>query len=543
LGINFSDILVQTILETVDGSVNLALSTVQDGLELMDSLFGPDSTSQTGETFREVWKILSREFTQEAAAAGARYPALEGIRLLMAYVAIQFATSEQWETIRVRTQGRLVGECLESKDELLGSSTAWSAVGHGWPEAWRDSLSEEELLQEQRVMELREHREGRSAALFSAYAGVRRGFESRGPACPAAANPELTNFLAASYRFSRFCSAMYGSMALELMGAPERYPPLPTEPVPGAAGPAGAYGWGVPNDESEHHFHQYTGTPLGSILYSSDTAAAVHDGFYSPRYYLLDDVETKQIVLVLRGTKSLHDLMIDLTCDAADLWLDHDTSPLRDAQGNILPNTEENLKRKRPFRVHGGFLKAARTIASAETIGIQEKVKAALEARPGYSLLLIGHSLGAGIASVLSMLWADPATGLTPEVPRHSCASRTTGAAESTTSSPVASPNPSSSASPVFEGQKPEWHSKPTGEQQEDGRFFMPGYLPKNNVESFLPPGRRVKCYGYGTPKVMCPRMSKRALKVKPYYFVLCIAVPPWTSKLTFGPFFLLGRV
>ncbi|KAF9134569.1 hypothetical protein BGX30_011896 [Mortierella sp. GBA39] len=511
LGINFSDILVQTILETVDGSVNLALNTVQDGFELMDSLFGPDSTSQTGETFREVWKILSRELTQEAADAGAPYPALEGIRLLMAYVAIQFATSEQWETIRVRTQGRLVGECLESKDEQLGSSTAWSAIGTaGWPKEWAGSLSEEEMLQEVRCMELREQREGRSAASFSAYAGVGsgvRGFGNHGAPQSAAANPELTNFLAASYRFSRFCSAMYGSLALEFMGAPERYPPLSTEPVSGGGGAS------VPNDASEHHFHQYTGTPLGSILYSSDTAATVHDGFYSPRYYLLDDVETKQIVLVLRGTKSLHDLMIDLTCDAADLWLDHDTSPLRDAQGNILPNTEENLKRKRPFRVHGGFLKAARTIASAETIGIQEKVKAALEARPEYSLLLIGHSLGAGIASVLSMLWADPATGLTPEVPHHSCASRTTGSAESTPASPVTSPPTTST--PVFGGNESrEWYNRPTAEQQEDGRFFMPGYLPKNNVESFLPLGRRVKCYGYGTPKVMCPRMSKRALKL-----------------------------
>ncbi|KAG0214217.1 hypothetical protein BGX33_002351 [Mortierella sp. NVP41] len=511
LGINFSDILVQTILETVDGSVNLALSTVQDGLELMDSLFGPDSTSQTGDTFREVWAILSREFTQDAAAAGAPYPALEGIRLLMAYIAIQFATSDQWETIRVRTQGRLVGECLESRDDELGSSTAWSAVGTvGWPEAWKASMTEEEFLAEQRMMELREQREGRTAASFSAYgAGVELGLRglggsgARAPTRPAAANPELTNFLADSYRFSRFCSAMYGSMALELMGAPERYPPLPTEAPSSAAGTTPA-GRGVPNDASEHHFHYYTGTSLGSILYSSDTAATVHDGFYSPRYYLLDDVETKQIVLVLRGTKSLHDLMIDLTCDAADLWLDHDTSPLRDAQGNILPNTEENQKRKRPFRVHQGFLKAARTIASAETIGIQEKVKAALEARPGYSLLLIGHSLGAGIASVLAMLWADPATGLTPEVPHHTCASRTTGSSSTSPSSPVSSA-PSSPVAEQGQGQGREWHSRPTAEQQEDGRFYLPGYLPQNNVDSFLPPGRRVKCYGYGTPKVMCP--------------------------------------
>ncbi|KAF9960660.1 hypothetical protein BGZ72_006391 [Mortierella alpina] len=511
LGINFSDVLVQTILETVDGSVNLALTTVQDGLDLMDTLFGPDSTSQTGETFREVWAILSREFTtsndgEEGAKGG--YPALEGMRLLMAYTAIQFATSEQWETIRVRTQGRPVGECLESKDEELGSNTAWSAIG-AWPAEWTrqgfGGMTDEELLQEERWLELREQREGRSAASFSPMAsGSRLGN-------PSSPNPELTNFLAASYRFSRFCSAMYGSLFLEVMGAPERYPPhIPTESTSTASGAAERSGnTATANNADDHHFHHYTGTPLGSILYSSDTAATIQDGFYSPRYYLLDDVETKQIVLVLRGTKSLHDLMIDLTCDGADLWLDHDTTPLRDADGSIV--AEERLvevevsygpginhnnddtrsnsskgaspRKRRPFRVHTGFLKAARTIASAETIGIQEKVKAALESRPDYSLLLIGHSLGAGIASVLSMLWADPATGLTPEMPSHSLGHSSHG----------------------------NGNRGPGGSARD---FYLPGYLPLNNADSFLPPGRRVKCYAYGSPKVMCPRLSKRAIKL-----------------------------
>ncbi|KAF9968307.1 hypothetical protein BGZ70_005123 [Mortierella alpina] len=522
LGINFSDILVQTILETVDGSVNLALTTVQDGLDLMDTLFGPDSTSQTGETFREVWAILSREFTpategEEGAKGG--YPALEGMRLLMAYVAIQFATSEQWETIRVRTQGRPVGECLESKDEELGSSTAWSATG-AWPAEWTHpgfgGMTDEELLQEERWLELREQREGRSAASFSPMSSGSRLGQTGSP------NPELTNFLAASYRFSRFCSAMYGSLFLEIMGAPERYPPhVPTETpstVSGAPTPAPATtatsservgNAATANNADDHHFHHYTGTPLGSILYSSDTAATIQDGFYSPRYYLLDDVETKQIVLVLRGTKSLHDLMIDLTCDGADLWLDHDTTPLRDAHGNIvaeerlvevevsygpgIDHTNDDIRsnsskgatprKRRPFRVHTGFLKAARTIASAETIGIQEKVKAALEARPGYSLLLIGHSLGAGIASVLSLLWADPATGLTPEMPSYSLGNSGSGNRNSR-----------------------------TGGSARD--FYLPGYLPLNNADSFLPPGRRVRCYAYGSPKIMCPRLSKRAIKL-----------------------------
>lgn len=479
LGINFSDILVQTILETVDGSVNLAMTTIQDGLELMDTLFGPDSTSQAGETFREVWAIVSREFTPNSDGQGAgSYPALEGIRLLMAYIAIQFATSDHWEAIRVRNHCRLIGECLESKDEELGSSTAWSALAP-WPREWTKGhlgLSAEELLQEQRVLELREQREGRSAASFATFGQVRPGLRG-------SSNPELTNFLAASYRFSRFCSAMYGSTMLELMGAPERFPPPQQPDVTAGAAPSSPQP--TPN-ETDHHFHCYTGTPLGSIIYSSDEAATIQDGYYSPRYYLLDDVETKQIVLVMRGTKSLHDLMIDLTCDAVDLWLDHDTSPLVDDQGNPVTCVEgdEMHKRKKPFKVHGGFLKAARTIASADTIGIQEKVKVALDSRPGYSLLLIGHSLGAGIASILSMLWADPATGLTPELPSHTSA------------------------------RSHNLHDLGLERDDERRKLYMPGYLPRNDAESYLPPGRRVRCYAYGVPKVMCPRMSKRALKL-----------------------------
>ncbi|KAF9205674.1 hypothetical protein BGZ59_000334 [Podila verticillata] len=501
LGINFSDILVQTILETVDGSVNLALNTVQDGLDLMDTLFGPDSTSQTGETFREVWAMLSREFTTDENGKATGYPALEGMRLLMAYIAIQFATSEQWETIRVRTQCRLVGECFESTDEENGSSNSWAAVG-AWPGEWTKgplALSNEELLEQQRLVELRDHREGRSAS-SSFYAGSPAlsplpSSSSRTP------NPELTNLLAASYRFSRFCSAMYGSTFLEIMGAPERYPPGP----PGTT----SQGLGEPTNnnntsfnETDNHFHHYTGTPLGSILYSSDTAATIHDGFYSPRYYLLDDVETKQIVLVLRGTKSLHDLMIDLTCDVSDLWLDHDSTPTtstwsgQNTSGKSSNGQQQQRSKKKPFKVHGGFLKAARTIASADTIGIQEKIKAALEDRPGYSLLLIGHSLGAGIASILSMLWADPATGLTPELPRHT-------SARSSSAAPLTD-LPSGLGGGV-------WRDR---DEERRRKQYMPGYSPDSNAESFLPPGRRVRCYAYGTPKVMCPRMSKRAIKL-----------------------------
>ncbi|KAF9580185.1 hypothetical protein BGW38_003271 [Lunasporangiospora selenospora] len=549
LGINFSDILVKTILEAVDGSVNLALTTVQDGLDLLDNLFGPDSTSQTGETFREVWAMLSREFyqTDEQGNMLANYPAFEGLRLFMAYVAIQYATSDMWETIRVRTQGRLVGECLESKDEKLGSSTAWSALA-AWPEEWtRDhlGLNADELLEEQRLLELRNFQNQRSSPRSSSPASdsqsstpgsaawARARMASRTP------NVELTNFLATSYRFSRFCSAMYGETLLELMGAPERFPPPPapssgsptlsqTPPSPtstfppppasvAAAAASASFAASAPpagslprqprsrsplrraqTDPYQYHFYNYTGTPLGSILYSSDEAATIQDGLYSPRYYLLDDVETKQIVLVMRGTKSLHDVMIDLTCDTSDLWLDHDTTPdTRRTKDGKKPLT------KKPFKVHSGFLKAARTIASPETIGIQEKIKAALETRPDYSLLLIGHSLGAGIASILSLLWADPATGLTPEVPSHL-------SMRSSSAAPLVGLGLTSGL--VLTDRT---RSRPgQGGVRASTSEYLPGYLGHSGPETFLPPGRRVRCHAYGTPKVMCPRLSKRAIKL-----------------------------
>ena len=55
---------------------------------------------------------------------------------------------------------------------------------------------------------------------------------------------------------------------------------------------------------------------------------------------------------------------------------------------------------------------------------VQLAVKEALERNPDYELLLSGHSLGAGVATLLGLMWADPqtcltvaASGLPPDVP------------------------------------------------------------------------------------------------------------------------------
>ncbi|KAG0260472.1 hypothetical protein DFQ27_003500 [Actinomortierella ambigua] len=764
LGINFSDVLVQTILEVVDGSVTLALTTIKDGMDLMDSLFGTGpyaSDSQGGhlgqasETFREVWMILSREW---ASMNEASYPKLEGLRLFMAYIAIQFATAEAWERQRVESHCQLVGLCYEALDEQHGSKNAWRAIGP-WPVEWRrtarmDEEEEEEEEEEgegeddrmgsmeasvlsnlsgrfslsapspppvhvvrgQKAQDLpaealwrststaipnttattstlalgeqsdedamgpppphyhatdafppleplplsstmrrgsikanpgiekshQQHSEGeeeeeelltrqprrgvlppppslakapiiqptapmalggdggagdeedstlypildwrdehvpfsraqtpiltrrpdrmekldtppssrreadaddaagtavdckgikggkhssafpaptRSASFPTAGStnpwqpstlrgggrsgrprgGGRRhtvgGEPRRGARDDDEPNAELQRFLADSYRFSRFCSAMYGELFLTWMGSTDIVLPqsasegetaahqqgVGTEngfngvQANGGSGGNGVNGSGI--SPVDHHFSAYTGTPLGSILYSSDEAATLRTGamgeqekYYAPRYYILDDAESKQIVLVLRGTKSLHDVMVDLTCDAADLVLDHETpvasAASRRRHHDHNHNHHQHHHHRHPYKVHGGFLKAARTMASVDTLGIQERIHWALRDRPDYSLLVIGHSLGAGIASVLALLWADPTTGLTPPLPL----SRTT---RTKTRSSV--------------------HTTTVAEMMA------------------LPPGRRVRCYAYGSPKVMCPRLSRRSTKI-----------------------------
>ncbi|KAJ3051890.1 hypothetical protein HDU99_008305, partial [Rhizoclosmatium hyalinum] len=43
---------------------------------------------------------------------------------------------------------------------------------------------------------------------------------------------------------------------------------------------------------------------------------------------------------------------------------------------------------------------------------VYESVLAGLESHPGYSLIITGHSLGAGLASLITLKWGNPSTNL-----------------------------------------------------------------------------------------------------------------------------------
>ncbi|KAG9119280.1 hypothetical protein FRC07_005758 [Ceratobasidium sp. 392] len=100
-----------------------------------------------------------------------------------------------------------------------------------------------------------------------------------------------------------------------------------------------------------------------------------------------------------RRTYSLNELAIDLTCDPVPfvparekpIWSKPDT-----------PSNGQHIEDDEPHFVHGGMLK------TAELMGLQGKpvhtaVANALRANRGYELILTGHSLGAGVASLLAL--------------------------------------------------------------------------------------------------------------------------------------------
>ncbi|KAI0637616.1 alpha/beta-hydrolase [Trametes polyzona] len=188
-----------------------------------------------------------------------------------------------------------------------------------------------------------------------------------------------------------------------------------------------------------------------------------------PRFWVLTDHVRREVVLVIRGTMSLNELAVDLTCDPApftlprvdstssrapshssplskpvhpeaDETLDEIDEDLENIPGSFpfpmdlsvpFPRTrkesEKATESSKPFPrarvpsesaddaayiVHGGMLKMARAMGCPGK-PVHVAVRDALKRNKGYSLVLCGHSLGAGVAALLALMWASPETRLT----------------------------------------------------------------------------------------------------------------------------------
>nr|GAT46135.1 lipase class 3 [Mycena chlorophos] len=143
-----------------------------------------------------------------------------------------------------------------------------------------------------------------------------------------------------------------------------------------------------------------------------------------PRFWVLTDHSRAQIVLVLRGTFSLNEVAADLTCEEEE-FVPATTPPQTEEDIHHVPGrfvfpgtklapmleTAETPAAPR-YYVHGGMLRMARAMGGVGK-PVQLAVHEALHHNPDYDLVMAGHSLGAGVAGLLGMMWSDPKTCLT----------------------------------------------------------------------------------------------------------------------------------
>ncbi|RIA95596.1 hypothetical protein C1645_757342 [Glomus cerebriforme] len=141
-------------------------------------------------------------------------------------------------------------------------------------------------------------------------------------------------------------------------------------------------------------FASNTDLPFDSIVDSSHTKAPKNPSNYQPSYFIIRDHTTESIILALRGTMSIHDLIVDLTCEYEDFQFPEDI--------------QRGIETK--HKVHKGIFQVAKGLAEPGKSGVFEVIKRELEANEGYGLVLVGHSLGAGVASLLALLLASPKT-------------------------------------------------------------------------------------------------------------------------------------
>ncbi|KAJ1946214.1 hypothetical protein GGF37_001298 [Kickxella alabastrina] len=108
-------------------------------------------------------------------------------------------------------------------------------------------------------------------------------------------------------------------------------------------------------------------------------------------HYIAVDHSSRAVVLACRGTLGLSDIIVDMICEYESVRL----------PGH--PAT----KGQQEFIVHSGMWHSAMMLADASSEVFKE-VAEALRLYPEYGLVLTGHSLGGGVASLLTLLWSQP---------------------------------------------------------------------------------------------------------------------------------------
>lgn len=231
--------------------------------------------------------------------------------------------------------------------------------------------------------------------------------------------------------FMRYASAAYGESFMRILGIGDIPTVLPSSHH---------------HHPNHHAFAHHTGNSVEDILLSSYTDRSplhLHNpSIHALVHYVTVDHAAKAVVLTCRGTLGLSDILTDLSMNYTEFTVGDQV-----------------------FKAHSGMLDAAQLLAK-EKGKVYQKIRQGLEMYPDYGLVMCGHSLGGGVASLLCVLWSKQLTS-----DCHQLVLR--------------------------------------NNQQQDDCFSnkkMPSFVTSNS--SGLPSGRPIHCYAYGPPGVMSLALS-----------------------------------
>jgi hypothetical protein len=139
-----------------------------------------------------------------------------------------------------------------------------------------------------------------------------------------------------------------------------------------------------------------------------------HSRANRPAFFLVRDRKRNDIVLSIRGTLSPRDVLTDL-CASCENFLVEDNpevlstteeEPIITDSESVLGDIDETITSSdwpqvQFSRAHSGMVEAARCVARMTAKIISEE----LQSDPSLSLVIVGHSLGGGVAAVLATMW------------------------------------------------------------------------------------------------------------------------------------------
>jgi hypothetical protein len=169
-----------------------------------------------------------------------------------------------------------------------------------------------------------------------------------------------------------------------------------------------AYGWKFGLLSGRLHFgdkamlQRKTGVQKSHILYAQWKSKT-----HLPAHFLVRDLQRKTIVLCIRGTLSPKDILTDLCC-TADEFLTHGEDIIDGSESTSRDVIRSMMRPKHKAKAHHGMLQAARNIAKMTRTIISTE----LASNPEFNLVIVGHSLGGGVAAVLGSLWHETFPGV-----------------------------------------------------------------------------------------------------------------------------------